>query len=160
MMIIPEFFDSLIRPVLNSITKEYDCEWVVTPDLNDDPFTLRVRFTDINAVGSKYKDAHLIHLFDLLAIKNAYDPPLYFVSEVRRVLDEWKSGDRNKKYRDILVELIKSAGQQLIDRAEEMVSEKLAFVTGFTINVDIPQPADRPVSISWTTETIDTNQLK
>ena len=79
---------------------------------------------------------------------------------MRTVLEEWKKGDQHKKYRDILVEQIKSAGQQLIDRAEEMVSEKLTFVTGFTINVDIPQPADRPVVISWTVETVDTNQLK
>lgn len=149
-----EIYDTLIRPILDTITKEYDCEWVVMTDLNDSPFTLRVRFTDKN------KDTHLSHLFDLRAIENAYEPSLYFVSEVKGVLDEWKKDDRNKKYRDILVEQIKSAGQQLIDRAEEMVSEKLAYVTGFSISIDIPQPADRPVAISWTTETIDTNQLK
>jgi len=149
-----EIYDTLIYPILDSITKEYECEWVIVKEFEDGPETLRIHFTD------RKNDTHLSHLFNLRAIINAYEPSLAFSSEVRNALEEWKRDDRNKKYRDILVEQIKSAGQQLIDRAEEMVSEKLTFVTGCTINVDIPQPADRLVTISWTTETIDTNQLK
>ena len=149
-----EIYDTLIYSILDSITKEYECEWVIVKGLEDGPEILRIRFTD------RKNDTHLSHLFNLRAIMNAYEPSLAFSSEVRNALEEWKKGDQHKKYRDILVEQIKSAGQQLINRAEEMVSEKLTFVTGFTINVDIPQPADRPVTISWTAETIDTNQLK
>lgn len=150
----PELLNTLIFPILNQITEEYGYKYSTVSQLDDLPGTLRVHFVD------EKTHTHLSHLFNLRTVEMSYEPPLFFSSAVRTVLEEWKKGDRHKKYRDILVEQIKSAGQQLIDRAEEMVSEKLTFVTGFTINVDIPQPADRPVSISWTAETIDTNQLK
>lgn len=150
----PELLNTLIFPILNQITEEYGYKYSTVSQLDDLPGTLRVHFVD------EKTHTHLSHLFNLRAVKMSYEPPLFFSSAVRTVLEEWKKGDQHKKYRDILVEQIKSAGQQLIDRAEEMVSEKLAFITGFTINVDIPQPADRPVVISWTAETIDTNQLK
>ncbi len=150
----PELLNTLIFPILNQITEEYGYKYSTVSQLDDLPGTLRVHFVD------EKTHTHLSHLFNLRAVEMSYEPPLFFSSAVRTVLEEWKKGDQHKKYRDILVEQIKSAGQQLINRAEEMVSEKLTFVTGFTINVDIPQPADRPVSISWTAETIDTNQLK
>lgn len=149
-----ELLNTLIFPILNQITEEYGYKYSTVNQLDDLPGTLRVHFVD------EKTHTHLSHLFNLRAVEMAYEPPLFFSSAVRAVLEEWKKDDRNKKYRDILVEQIKSAGQQLIDRAEEMVSEKLAYVTGFSISIDIPQPADRPVSISWTAETIDTNQLK
>lgn len=149
-----ELLNTLIFPILNQITEEYGYKYSTVSQVDDLPGTLRVHFVD------EKTHTHLSHLFNLQAVEMAYEPPLFFSSAVRTVLEEWKRDDRNKKYRDILVEQIKSAGQQLIDRAEEMVSEKLAFVTGFTINVDIPQPADRPVTISWTAETVNTNQLK
>lgn len=149
-----EIYDTLIFPILNKITEEYGYEYSTVNQLDDLPGTLRVHFVD------EKTHTHLSHLFNLRAIMDSYEPSLAFSSEVRNALEEWKKGDQHKKYRDILVEQIKSAGQQLINRAEEMVSEKLTFVTGFTINVDIPQPVDRPISISWTAETIDTNQLK
>lgn len=133
--------------IIANMAAEYKLDvrnWDITFNMDDLPNTLRFIFENPK---TKVFTSHLFHL----------DNP-DFIDELKQVLNEAKYG--GNKYRDILVEQIKSAGQQLIDRAEEMVSEKLAYVTDFSISIDIPQPADRPVSISWKTETIDTNRLK
>lgn len=58
-----------------------------------------------------------------------------------------------KKYRDDLVQQIKDAGQELINRAEEMVDEGTDLITDFHINIYFPQGEFAPIpEISWTTE--------
>lgn len=44
-----------------------------------------------------------------------------------------------KPYREELVQEIKEVGQELIDRAEEFVSEDLKCITGFSIRIDFVQ---------------------
>lgn len=44
-----------------------------------------------------------------------------------------------KPYREELVQEIKEVGQELIDRAEEFVSEDLKCITGFSIRIDFNQ---------------------
>ena len=92
-----------------------------------------------------------------------YTNPLIYIDErVRAALNELYEMSQPKKpdYRDILIDQIKSVGRQLIDRAEEMVSKDLSYITEFSIAIDIPQPSDEPVRISWTTSTFETNVLK
>lgn len=59
-----------------------------------------------------------------------------------------------KNYRDELVQMIKDMGQELIDRAETMVSKDCEMVTDFDISIAIPQPMEGPPSITWSTSTI------
>ena len=67
-----------------------------------------------------------------------------------------------KKYRDELVQLIKDVGQELIDRAEDMVGENTDAITDFSIDIYFPQGVDliRVPEIHWTTEVISKNVLK
>lgn len=67
----------------------------------------------------------------------------------------------NNNYRDKLVQQIKEAGQELIDRAEDMVSEGTELITDFSININIPQGKEyMPIpEISWTTEVVSKNTL-
>lgn len=59
----------------------------------------------------------------------------------------------DKKYRDDLVKQIKDAGQELINRAEEMVDEETDLITDFNINIHFPQGEFASIpEISWTTE--------
>lgn len=51
---------------------------------------------------------------------------------------------RIRLYRDEVVQSIKDAGQELIDRAEDMISANTDMVTGFRIEIDI-QPRDEIV---------------
>lgn len=44
-----------------------------------------------------------------------------------------------KPYREELVREIKEAGQELIDRADELVSKDLHLITGFSIRIDFNQ---------------------
>lgn len=44
-----------------------------------------------------------------------------------------------KPYREELVQEIKEVGQELIDRADELVPKDLQFVTGFSIHIDFNQ---------------------
>lgn len=62
----------------------------------------------------------------------------------------------NKLYSDELVARIKDAGQELIDRAEQMVSENTDLISSFSIylRLDIE---DRIPSIEWSTEVINKN---
>lgn len=47
--------------------------------------------------------------------------------------------DTNKKYRDQLVAQIKASGQELIDRAESLVSEDLELISDLTITLYFKQ---------------------
>jgi|GEM_PF-1302727 len=58
--------------------------------------------------------------------------------------------------RDELVARIKDAGQELIDRAEQMVSENTDLISGFSIYLRL-DTEDRIPSIEWSTEVINKN---
>jgi hypothetical protein len=62
----------------------------------------------------------------------------------------------NKLYRDELVARIKDAGQELIDRAEQMVSENTDLISSFSIYLRL-DTEDRIPSIEWSTEVINKN---
>lgn len=62
----------------------------------------------------------------------------------------------NKLYRDELVARIKDAGQELIDRAEQMVSENTDLINSFTIYLRLDNEDYIP-SIEWSTEVINKN---
>lgn len=90
--------------------------------------------------------------------------PRQFVRNIINVLsNEWlsdvkeesKTEDKDSSYRDKLVEQIKAAGQDLIDRAESFVAEDLKMIGGFKIEIDIPQ--DGPVEISTRMKTYSMN---
>lgn len=80
--------------------------------------------------------------------------PRQFVREIVTTLtDKWLSSVKKEEtkpkpqsYRDKLVEQIKLAGQDLIDRAESFVAEDLDLIGGFNISIDFPQ--DGPIEIS------------
>lgn len=44
-----------------------------------------------------------------------------------------------KPYREKLVQEIKETGQELIDRADELVPKDLRLITGFSIRIDFHQ---------------------
>ena len=50
---------------------------------------------------------------------------------------------KGKDYAAELVNQIKDVGQELIDKAEEMVGKNLTGITGFHIDIDFPQGDDR-----------------
>ncbi len=54
----------------------------------------------------------------------------------------------NKKYRDQLVQQIKDAGQELINRAETMVHPDLDLITDFCITLNFSQESFPEVSFS------------
>ena len=57
-----------------------------------------------------------------------------------------------KSYRDQLVQQIKDVGQEIIDRAEDMVGDGTNLITSFMISVDFPQGESIPVPIiKWET---------
>ena len=62
----------------------------------------------------------------------------------------------NKLYRDELVARIKDAGQELIDRAEQMVSENTDLISSFSIYLRLDTEDHFP-SIEWSTEVINKN---
>ena len=55
----------------------------------------------------------------------------------------------NKSYRDELVARIKDAGQELINRAEQMVSENTDSISGFSIYLRLDTEDHRIPSIEW-----------
>lgn len=65
----------------------------------------------------------------------------------------------NGNYRDELVAIIKDIGQELIDRAEEMVAEDATFIKDFHIDIDISNPRDEDPTITWHHSTLCTNYL-
>lgn len=56
--------------------------------------------------------------------------------------------DNNKKYRDKLVQQIKDAGQELINRAETMIHPDLNLITDFYIALNFSQENFPEVSFS------------
>ena len=68
---------------------------------------------------------------------------------------------RGNKCRDELVQQIIDAGQELIDRAEDMVSKNTDAITGFTIHIHFPQgDVINLPEISWDTEVVCNNTLR
>ena len=63
----------------------------------------------------------------------------------------------NGNYRDELIAIIKDIGQELIDRAEEMVHEDATFIKDFHIDIDIPNPREEDPTITWHHSTLCTN---
>lgn len=63
----------------------------------------------------------------------------------------------HKPYRDQLVQYIKDAGQELIDRAEDMVSDNTDLISNFSINIDFDQAFNSLPTISWRTEVVCKN---
>lgn len=63
----------------------------------------------------------------------------------------------NGNYRDELVAIIKDIGQELIDRAEEMVHEDATFIKDFHIDINIPNPRIEDSTITWHHSTLCTN---
>lgn len=59
-------------------------------------------------------------------------------------------------YRDILVQQVKDAGQDIIDMAELMVPEGITKITDFTIYVSFDPEVGLP-KISWTVDTLCNN---
>lgn len=56
--------------------------------------------------------------------------------------------NNNKKYREQLIQQIKDAGQELINRAETMVHPDLDLITDFRITIDFSQECFPKVSFS------------
>lgn len=50
-----------------------------------------------------------------------------------------------KPYREELVQEIKDVGQELIDRADELVPKDLRLITGFSIRIDFNQGECLPI---------------
>ena len=50
-----------------------------------------------------------------------------------------------KPYREELVQEIKDVGQELIDRADELVPKDLRLITGFSIHIDFNQGECLPI---------------
>ena len=63
----------------------------------------------------------------------------------------------NKLYRDELVARIKDAGQELIDRAEQMVSENTDLISGFSIYLRL-DTEDHIPSI-WSTNWVNDKKM-
>lgn len=61
--------------------------------------------------------------------------------------------DQQKKYRDELVQQIKDAGQELIDRAEYIVAPDLDLISNFDISISFSQ--DEFPTIRFTTEVVN-----
>lgn len=65
-----------------------------------------------------------------------------------------------KNYREQLVAYIKDAGQELIDRAEQMVGPDTDLISNFDIHISFPQDCGSIPVIEWTTEVISKNAHK
>ena len=50
-----------------------------------------------------------------------------------------------EEYREELVKQIKDAGEELIDRAESLIPEKMEGITGFSIDISFPQGDQIPI---------------
>ena len=60
-------------------------------------------------------------------------------------------------YREELVQRIKDAGQELIDRADEMISEDTELIANFYININNIDKMSELPTIDWTTEVVNRN---
>ena len=66
-----------------------------------------------------------------------------------------------KPYREELVQEIKDVGQELIDRADELVPKDLRLITGFSIRIEFNQGDRTPIpEISCEYGMFCTNTLK
>ncbi len=65
-------------------------------------------------------------------------------------------------YRDELVQRIKEAGQELIDRAENMVDKEVDYITDFDIYINLHPEGDcvEIPTIQWNTTVANRNTLK
>jgi len=61
-------------------------------------------------------------------------------------------------YPNELINLIKDAGQEIIDRAEQMVAPETALITDFSITINFNQELGVP-TISWKDTVIVTNTI-
>lgn len=57
------------------------------------------------------------------------------------------------KYRSELIEQIKATGQEIIDRAEQMVSEDTKLISDFSITCRFSQ--EEFPTVQWTTEVVN-----
>ena len=64
--------------------------------------------------------------------------------------------------RDEIVQRIKEAGQELIDRAESMVDKEVDYITDFDICIIIPPDGEYAgiPTIQWNTTVVNRNTLK
>ena len=60
-------------------------------------------------------------------------------------------------YREELIQRIKDVGQELIDRADEMISEDTELITNFYININNIDDMSELPTIEWTTEVVNRN---
>ena len=59
-----------------------------------------------------------------------------------------------------MVRMIQEAGQELIDRVENMVSDSLDWVSGFSISIRIPNNCERDIPvIEYTVEIVNKNTV-
>lgn len=66
-----------------------------------------------------------------------------------------------KPYREELIQSIKDAGQELIDRAEDMVPRDMEGVFDFDISISFPSGDQIPLpEITWTNARYCTNTVK
>lgn len=65
-------------------------------------------------------------------------------------------------YRDVLVQRIKEAGQELIERAESMISSDTDAITDFDIYIHIPTTRECTEfpTIQWNTVVVNKNTMK
>lgn len=60
-------------------------------------------------------------------------------------------------YREELIQRIKDVGQELIDRADTMISEDTELITNFYININNIDKMSELPTIDWTTEVVNRN---
>jgi hypothetical protein len=63
------------------------------------------------------------------------------------------------KYREELVLRIKEAGQELIDRAEQMISKDTDAISDFSLYINLNQVDLLVPTIEWSTSVISKNTL-
>ena len=65
-------------------------------------------------------------------------------------------------YRDELVQRIKEAGQELIDRAESMVDQEVNYITDFDIYINLPPDGESVAlpTIQWNTTVANRNSMR
>lgn len=66
----------------------------------------------------------------------------------------------NVNFREALIQRIKNAGQEIIDRADEIAGADNALITDLSINVHISIPEAGIDTVSWTTEVLNRNHIK
>lgn len=66
----------------------------------------------------------------------------------------------NVNFRESLVQRIKNAGQEIIDRADEIAGVDEALITNLSIHVHLSIPETGIDTVSWTTEVLNRNHIK